>query len=86
VVGGKRRKKLQILGYLAWGSFLYGYMQKEKPRPKWPVRDAFQRWTLKGVNHIALVYENIALPMILAMQKRQPLLQAPPFPNFFYFL
>ncbi len=42
-------KMLQLLGYLAVRSFLHVYMKKAKPRPKWRVQEAFQRWTLKGV-------------------------------------
>ncbi len=42
-------KMLQLLGYLAVGSFLHVYMKKAKPRPKWRVQEAPQRWTLKGV-------------------------------------
>ncbi|KNB71637.1 hypothetical protein ADS79_23040 [Brevibacillus reuszeri] len=33
----------------SWGSFLYGCMEKEKPRPKSFLQEAAQGWTLKGV-------------------------------------
>jgi len=33
----------------SWGMFLYGCMEKEKPRPKSFLQEAAQRWTLKGV-------------------------------------
>ncbi|WP_289141117.1 hypothetical protein [uncultured Brevibacillus sp.] len=45
----KKEKRLQILGTLAWGSFLDSYMKKAKPRPKSFFQAADQRWTLKGV-------------------------------------
>ena len=37
-VGRKMEKMLQLLGYLAVGSFLHVYMKKAKPRPKWWIR------------------------------------------------
>ena len=45
----KKEKRLQILGTLAWGSFLDSYTKKAKPRPKSFFLEAYQRWTLKGV-------------------------------------
>ncbi|GIO08993.1 hypothetical protein J31TS6_50210 [Brevibacillus reuszeri] len=44
---------LQLLGDLAWGSFLYSYMEKEKPRPKWLVPKELRLFSFFLNQHLA---------------------------------
>ncbi|MBG9941219.1 hypothetical protein ABD77_04150 [Brevibacillus formosus] len=41
-------------------------MQKAKPRPKWSLQDAFQRWPLKGVFRF-LHCVSVGVPKIFAV-------------------
>ena len=48
------------------GDSLDGYMKKAKPRPKWSIQEASQRWTLKGVFHF-FRSASVGVPKIFAV-------------------